>query len=286
MSTEAETTETSVAQQSPEAAPVESPVEESPSTSVETTTEAPPTTATTQTSRTALDSDLLDRLRTVDLDELIRELPPLQGKVGDIAAKLAKRDAQREIARVDAERRQQAEAEAKQRQEQEFLELAENDPMEFASKWKAQKATIDQDQKRQQELASTYASAVSYFDNGVLTPLFEELPDSLKAKFPSNYDGDATEGRQKFLKDYVNVVAEARAQEIAKKLRAEITEAARKQVLAEINGGSPTPDITGGSASSDVCTQDEWSRNRGSSDWVKANLDRINKGVRGGLITG
>ncbi len=208
--------------------------------------------------------DIWQKLADLDPDELLRRHPRLAGKVGEIADRLYRRRL------MEEERR---------RQEEEKRRLREEDPFKYVEM-----------EKQQEEEQQRLARLVAEIDTNVLYRLFAEAPEPVqKALAGKSYAHlSPYEARVAYLRDLFTAWQEhaltERLSQEKQRLARELREALRKEVLSEVNGREPPPDVGGGNTVSGLITQEEWERHRHDPAWRRANRQRINESLARGLI--
>jgi hypothetical protein len=220
------------------------------------------------------DTEKADLLRSLDPDEMFRLDERLSGRMGRAAQKIAKDEIDRLLpSAVDAEitkRMPQLTAQIRDLDDWQNLEnqrqqaLRDGDAvlaLEILGRQQARSQAVAQQQQRQtveraqmteRELDAAWDDAKAYF-------LSEAVPQEVRTKLGGKqYGENARKALNAFWADMAvelgEYSAEAKVKErtpaLLAKLREELTPALKKEILAAINGGEPSPDTSSGGAAS------------------------------------
>lgn len=171
---------------------------------------------------TSLATKPLGELTDAELDQLVRDDPRVQRRVQ------AETD-RRERVRAD---RQKAEERKRLRQE---------DPWAYAQQ-------DDQEEARQNEAAAfveRIAGIAGHFDEGVLKPVIDMLPEAERARLLADEKlGAGIDGRGALLQETVHVLLKQAREEGRKEAEQSLrkNEPFRKQILAQLRGESEEPE--------------------------------------------
>lgn len=239
--------------------------------------------------------DLLRRIsKSVSREELLKD-PTLAGIIGDTADKLErKRQADR-----DREAQEQADREAQLARERELDELVDNEDILSLGERALEERRKAREQReaeaaRQSETAAAGETFQTLATNA-LNQFVTAQPDALRGRMVElainrqsaysaapSWDG----GFNLWLGDVVGAAVENAKTDWEKNLRAAI----RAEVLGEIESGdegaSPEFGSGGTSASGQLVTQAEFDANRHNPTWRRNNIERLNRSIAAGHITG
>jgi flagellar basal body-associated protein FliL len=143
---------------------------------------------------------------------------------------------QAEVDRREANRKKKERAAERAR-------LRETDPLEFARKdaeWEAEEQTEEEIGRRGQEVAKMVKTIASNFDNQVIDPLVDALPEGKRSEILSKAPPQM-EGRNFIVKEAIKAIrADAEAAAEAKLRK---NSAFRKELLRELQDGEDSPEL-------------------------------------------
>jgi hypothetical protein len=135
-------------------------------------------------------------------------------------------------------------------------------------------------------------------DQRVIAGLAATLPVEVQQDLAEKpYRGSPEDARLAYLTDVVNAVREHALKtalperlktevekELARRMPKEL-EALQKKVLSQTVGGEPAPDTgsAGAPPVGEFVTPQEWNANKSNRQWIRANIDRVNRALAQGV---
>lgn len=226
-------------------------------------------------------------LRGEDFDALTRQNDWLAGKIGK-----AKQQTQAE---QDAERRRlEANWRAEWEREQEDARLREAVQQDDAfaaneilkKRYSAEDEQRQTEQQRRRQRLDLYREVQGTIGSAVQA-VAEALPDGIGRELLFDKDGQprryAPEGSvEDGLREMLTEAVRLQAAPLIEKARTESYEAGRRDALAQVNGGEPTPQRAGGAPPPGALTRAEFAAHEHDLDWIKANRARIQTWMQAG----